>query len=131
MNILKEINKSFSVGRMPGVVMDVGDAYRRNVEKLKKEEEVKKSRLIDFGDWPNFPDYELPKLLKAVYRLMDELDNKDIPFIGINVGVDFNQPLLIIHMDRGTRGLEFAEDIPEEIMKLKVITVIDGKFKFV
>lgn len=131
MNILKETNKSFSVGKMPGVVMDVGDAYRRNVEKLKKEEEVKKSRLIDFGDWPNFPDYELPKLLKVVYRLMDELDSKDIPFIGVNVGVDFNQPLLIIHMDRGTRGLEFAEDIPEEIMKLKVITVIDGKFVFV
>jgi len=131
MNILKETNKSFSVGKMPGVVMDVGDAYRRNVEKLKKEEEVKKSRLIDFGDWPNFPDYELPKLLKVVYRLMDELDSKDIPFIGVNVGVDFNQPLLIIHMDRGTRGLDFAEDIPEEIMKLKVITVIDGKFVFV
>lgn len=131
MNILKETNKSFSVGRMPGVVMDVGEAYRRNVEKLKKEEEVKKSRLIDFGYWPNFPDYELPKLLKVVYRLMDELDNRDIPFIGINVGVDFNQPLLIIHMDRGTRGLEFAEEMPEEIMKLKVITVIDGKFRFV
>lgn len=105
--------------------------YRKNLQKIKREEEIEKNKLLNIETLPKFPNFQEHQLKSLAYKFMEELENLDIKFIGISIDVDFNKPLLIVHMPKEFRGGNFsAYDIPEEFMKCKVIPITNGKIIF-
>lgn len=105
--------------------------YRRNLQKIKRNEEIEKSKILNVETLPCFPDVSEHQLKTIAHKLMEELESLDIKFIGISIEVDFNKPLFIIHMPKEFRGGDFgAYDLPDEFMKYKVIPMTHKKIIF-
>lgn len=105
--------------------------YRRNLQKIKKNEEIEKSRILNAEHLPKFPEITENQLKTIAHKLMEELDNLDIKFVGVSIDVDFNKPLFVLHMPKEFRGGGLAAyDLPEEFMKYKVIPITHKKVLF-
>lgn len=105
--------------------------YRRNLQKIKRNEEIEKSRILNAEHLPKFPEISENQLKTIAHKLMEELDDLDIKFIGVSIDVDFNKPLFILHMPKEFRGGDLAAyDLPEEFMKYKVIPITHKKILF-
>lgn len=95
-----------------------------------KEETAKRSHKVIFEPkWPAFDNNEFsqPKLVKKAEHLVDFLEKNDIPFQGVFVVASMKKsdtPEFVIFMNRSTRSLVFANDIPEVHCGIEVSTRI-------
>lgn len=109
-----------------GIVRDVTDKYYQNAKNIKMKNDFIKNGIVFEPDWPKFPDYDYTKLMRLVFRFIEDLKELEIPFVGVGVDVDFNKPMLVVYISRSARG----EPIPLEFEGFKVLSIVDGKFKF-
>jgi len=108
------------------------ERYRKRLADLKKEQEKENSPLITEPSWPNFKEHDYNSLVRIGYKLAEFLDKNDIPFDGIafDKHKDTGKPVFMLHMDRSTRGLDFAVDLPEEFNGFQIQKIISNKFNF-
>lgn len=105
--------------------------YAKNLLKSKEADYFKRDKLIEVRSWPEFEDFSFSELRELALDLMNELEEREIHFIGISIGEDNDgYPIFYIHMDRISRAYHEAEDIPEEFEGFYVKKVISGKFNF-
>lgn len=109
-----------------GIVRDVTDKFYQNAQNRKMKEDFIKNGIIVEPDWPKLPDYDYTKLMRLVFRFIEELKELEIPFIGVGIDIDFNKPMLVVYISRCARG----EPIPLEFEGFKVLSVVKGKYKF-
>lgn len=109
-----------------GIVRDVNDKFYQKVKDSKMKSDFIKNGIVVEPDWPKFPDYDYTKLMRLVFRFIEDLKELEIPFVGVGVDVDFNKPMLVVYISRCARG----EPIPLEFEGFKVLSIVDGKYKF-
>lgn len=123
MNLIKE--RVFS--------QDVFNSEEKNQEFNSKIKEIqlKEKGVFYINHWPVSNDFSKEKLLKIVESLGEYLEQQEIPYMGISVEENeiTKKPLLVVHMDRETRAIDFGNDFPTIFMNLDVLKIIFGKYK--
>lgn len=105
------------------------EAYWETLRLQKEANETSSGSLIFSPKWPTFEDknFKHSKLVKDAEHLADLLIKNDIPFQGIGVTASMKKsdtPEFIVYMHRSTRGLVFAQDIPDLFCGIEVVTRI-------
>lgn len=109
-----------------GVVREVSEQFYKEARTKKIKDDFMKSGIIIEPEWPKFSDYDYTKLIRISFKLIEEMNDLEIPFKGVGVDRDFDKPMFVVYLPRESRG----EPVPQDFEGFKVISIIDGKIKF-
>lgn len=121
-----KMSKKFKTKYQEGNVRDVSESFYKKAKAAKILKDFEQNKIIVAPEWPKFPDYDYTRLMRMAFKMIEELNDLDIPFNGVGIGLDFNKPMFVVYLPRESRG----EPVPTEFDGLKVAPVIQGKFCF-
>lgn len=109
------------------------ERYMLNLRRQREKNNRVEAKIIFNPSWPNFEQHSQPKLLRNAFQLIDLLEKNDIQFYGVGVNASMKRadtPELVIYVDRSTRGLVYAIDIPTVFQGLDVVVQVAKKNPF-
>lgn len=106
------------------------ERYLLKLRHQREKEQREESKIIFNPSWPTFEQHPQPKLLRNAFQLIDMLEKNDIIFYGVGVNASMKRadtPELVIYVNRSTRGLVYAIDIPTVFQGMDVVVQVVKK----
>lgn len=105
----------------------VENQYFNNLRRLREQKSREESKLVVNPVWPSLESFTHQKLMRSAFQLIDFLEKNDIQFYGVGINASMKKadtPEMVIYVDRSTRSLVYAIDIPEVFQGIEVVTQV-------